>query len=254
MGTSSTPELRRRLREAAEAELGALLEEHRGAIDGPALAHLFRNPFLTAPMISKLQDDPGLATLYELQRESVAHPRAPRTLALRYVAGLRWADLLRVGLDTRLHPIVRRAADQRLIERLPALAIGERVAIARATSPTVLAKLRNDPTPRVVAALLDNPHTTETLLLPLAASEHAHTTALATVAASSRWVARPALRFALCRNPALPLATALALLPALGKRELLAVCADPKLALPLRRKAGLLGGATPVGGGGVRID
>jgi len=50
----------------------------------------------------------------------VLHPRAPRLLALRLVSGLYWADLVRVGTDARLHPTVRRAADQRLVERLPA--------------------------------------------------------------------------------------------------------------------------------------
>jgi len=244
MTESSTPLLRRRLREAAEDELERLLEAHAAELDGPALRHLFRNPFLGATRIERLFELPRIEALYEARREAVRHPSTPRSLALRYLSGLYWADLVRIGLDTRLHPVVRRAADLRLIERLPGLAVGERIAVARSASSAVLAVLRHDPSPGVVTALLDNPRTTEMLLMPLVASERAHPQALAAVARCGRWASRPALRAGLCRNPALPLASALSLLPGLGKRDLLAVEADPRLAAVLRRKAGVLGASS----------
>ena len=90
--------------------------------------------------IETLLAAPGLAAAYELRREAAFDPRTPRLLALRLVAGLYWADLLRLGTDTRLHPVVRRAADLRLIERLPGLAIGERRAVARGAGPAVIAR------------------------------------------------------------------------------------------------------------------
>ena len=244
MTESSPPSLRRRLREAAADELERLLEEHAGELDGPALRHLFRNPFLGASRIERLFELPGVEALYEARREAVRHPSSPRSLALRYLPGLFWVDLVRVGLDTRLHPVLRRAADLRLIERLPGLAVGERVAAARSASSAVLAVLRHDPSHGVISALLDNPRATEALLMPLVASERAHPQALAAVARSAKWASRPALRAGLCRNPALPLASALSLLPGLGKRDLLAVEADPRLAAALRRKAGVLGASS----------
>ncbi|MGH7336932.1 MAG: hypothetical protein ACREI7_05100, partial [Myxococcota bacterium] len=122
MTASSTPLLRRRLREAAAEELDRLLEEHAEALDGPALRQLFRNPFLDAARIERLFELPGVEALYEARREAVRHPSAPRLLAQRYLPGLYWVDLVRVGLDTRLHPVLRRAADLRLVERLPGLA------------------------------------------------------------------------------------------------------------------------------------
>jgi hypothetical protein len=244
MPERSTPSLRRRLREAAADELERLVAAHVEELDGPALRQLFRNPFLGTTLIESLFELPGIEARYEARREAVGHPASPRLLALRYVPGLYWADLVRVGLDTRLHPTLRRAADLRLIERLPGLAVGERIAIARSASAAVLAVLRHDPSPGVVGALLDNPRTTEVLLMPLVASERAHPQALAAVARSVKWASRPALRAGLCRNPALPLASALALLPGLGKRDLLAVESDPRLAAALRRKAGVLGASS----------
>ena len=248
MANPSSSALRRRLREAASEELGQLLAEVADALDPPALRQIFANPFLDAELIERLFDLPGVERSYEARREAVRHVRTPRALALKFVGGLYWVDLIRIGLDARLHPVVRRAADLRLIERLPTLAVGEKIAIARAADAAVLAALRHDPSAPVIAALLDNARTTETLLMPFVASERASPLALGAVARSARWASRPVLRAALCRNPALPLPQALALLPGLGKRELRAVAADPRLSPALRRKAGFLGadrGASP---------
>ena len=233
---------RERLLEAGEEELGRLLEERRSELDTPAARAAFRNPFLTRQMIERLLELPRLVSAYEVRRAAAFHPRTPRTDALRCVAGLYWADLLRLGVDTRAHPVVRRSADLRLVERLPGLAIGEKMAIARGASPAVLGTLRHDPTPRVIAALLENPRLTEGLLVPLAASEHAQPAVLAVLAASARWAARHPVRLALCRNPRTPLGSVLPLLPHLLKQDLEAVASDGRLLLPVRRRAQLLAG------------
>ena len=248
MTSASTPALRQRLREAAGDELERLVSESADALDPPALRQLFRNPFLAADLIERLFDLPGVESSYEARREAVSHPRTPRLLALRFVGGLFWGDLVRVGLDTRLHPVVRRAADVRLVERLPRLALGEKIAIARSASTTVLAALRADPSAAVIAALLENPRTTEMLLMPLAASERASPQALGALARNARWSSRAQLRAALCRNPALGLAQALPLLAGLGKRDLQAVASDDRLPPALRRKAELLGSGREASG------
>lgn len=234
---------RERLREAAEEELEALVGEHRHELDVLAVRRIFRNPFLTRRLIEALLALPPLVSAYDFRRLATLHPLTPRSEALRFVGGLYWADLVRVGIDTRVHPLVRRSADLRLLERLPGLAVGEKMAVARRASPAVLAVLRNDPTPRVVAALLENPRLTEGTLLPLLASEQASPLALAVIAGSPRWSSRYPLRLALCRNPKTPLAAVLAHLPHLLRRDLEAVAADPRLLLPVRRRAQVLSGA-----------
>ena len=120
--------------------------------------------------------------------------------------------------------------------------MGEKVAVGRGAGPAVIASLRHDPTPRVVAALLENPRLTEGLLMPLAAGEKSAPQVLALLASSPRWSGRQALRYALCRNPATPIPSALAMLPMLGKRELEAVAHDPRLPAPVRRRAEVLSG------------
>lgn len=242
---------RDRLREAGEDELADLLADHLDELDVPAVRLVFRNPFLTVGMIETLVASRRLVSAYEVRRLAAFHPKTPRLDALRFVEGLYWIDLVRLGTDTRVHPVVRRAADQRLIQRMPGLAVGEKLAIGRSASRTVLSSLRFDPTPRVLAAVLENPRLTEGLLLPLAAGEKASPQALAVLASHPRWGVRYPIRVALCRNPSTPLAQVLGLLPMLKKTDLRAVASDPRLLLPVRRRAELLAGGRP--GGGRRV-
>jgi len=233
------------LAEAGADALLALVRAYASRLDAPAARLALRNPHCTAEIVELLADQPRLVSFYEVRRDLAQHPRSPEPLALRHVPGLFWRDLMLLGLDTRVRPRVRRAAEQCLAVRLPELAVGEKITIARRCGPGVLGQLRHDPSPRVVAALLDNPRLTEDLLAPVV---HAPTTpgpVLALVAADRRWGVRPALQSALARNPATPIPTALRLLPLLRKPELRAVAQDPRTAEPVRLRARLLLGEAP---------
>jgi hypothetical protein len=233
-------ELERRLREAGPDELLALVRERAPELSPAAVQQALRNPYVTAEVVDELAAQERLLVFYEVRRDLARCRAAPETLALRLVGGLYWADLMALGLDTRLHPRLRRAADQHLLARLPGLSVGEKVSLARRAAPAVLAHLRHDPTPRVIAALLDNPRLTEGTLAPLVHGETTPAPVLELIAGDRRWGARYPLRLALARNPATPLGAALRLLPALHKPDLRAVAGDPRLADPLRRRARLL--------------
>ncbi len=233
-------DLGRRLREADAETLARLLEETAEDLDEEAARQALRNPFIGAREIEGLAALPRLRASYDVRREVALHPRAPEMVALTLIPTLYWNDLARVGLDTRIGPRVRRAADQRILDRLPELAVGEKVAIARQASPGVVARLRLDPNPRVIAALLENPRLTEGLLLPLASSDMAAPAVLELLAKDQRFGVRYAVRAALSRNPRLPVQTALGNLVGLRKVELGAVATDPRLPTLVRQRARLL--------------
>jgi hypothetical protein len=156
------------------------------------------------------------------------------------VPGLFWKDLLEIGLDTRVRPTVRRAADRTLLARLSALGTGEKVSIARRASRRVLERLRHDPSTRVVAAMLDNSRMTEGQLLPLASSEQAPAPVLETLARHRRWGVRYEVRHALATNPAAPVPVVLPILPHLRKRDLRDLARKMRLSPVVRRRAQVL--------------
>jgi hypothetical protein len=233
-------ELERRLREAGPDELLALVRDQAPELSPAAAQLALRNSYVTAEVIEELAAQNRLLAFYEVKRDLVRCAATPEVLALRLVGGLFWADLMAIGLDTRLHPRLRRAADQYLLARLPGLSVGEKISIARRAAPAILAQLRQDPTPRVIAALLDNPRLTEGTLSPLVHGERTPAPVLELIAANRRWGSRYPLRLALARNPGTPLAAALRLLPVLHKPDLRAIAGDSRLSEPLRRRARLL--------------
>ena len=242
-GAMSVPppqDLARRLREAGGEELLALLDRHAPELDPAAAQQALRNPFVGREAIEIVAAQGRLLPSYEIKRLIALHPRTPEPLALRFVPSLFWRDLLELGLDTRVRPTVRRAADRRLVARLPALAVGEKASLARRASARVLGQLRTDPSTRVVGALLENPRLTEGVLLPLVSSEDARPDVLEVVARHRRWGARYEVRLCLCLNPSTRVATALAILPYLRKSDLRGVARRPRIAPAVRRRVEVL--------------
>ncbi len=229
-----------RWREANEEELLELLDRHADALDAGAVAHLLVNPFASPRVIGRLLESRKLLTFYEVKRGIARHPRCPEIEALKLLPGLFWRDLVRIGSDIRIRPVVRRAADRQLARRLPGLSVGERQNIARSAGAGLIATIRHDPEVRVIRGLLENPRLTEGALSPLLSSESARPEVLAAIASNRRWGTRNGVRVAVCRNPRTPVATALQLLPMLQKKDLREVASDPRLTAAVRRRADLL--------------
>lgn len=232
--------LSQRLREADEAELVRLVTEHAGELDPGAAGQALRNSFASREVIETLARERRLLRSSEVTRAIVAHPRSPETLALNLLPHLFWRDLVKLGADIRARPRIRRAADIRLADKLSALSVGERVAIARRAGPGALTRLRTDSSPLVIGALLENPRVTEGLLMPMISSETASPEVLKRVSEDRRWGLRYQIRVTLARNPRTPVQTALSILPALKKRDLNAVASDWRLPAPVRKRANLL--------------
>lgn len=240
---SGEEDLGRRLREANEAELYDLLASHLDELDPGEVGQALRNPYASARVLDLVAARRPTLRAYEVRRALVAHPRTPAPRSLNLVGTLYWRDLVKIGADTRIPPRVRRAADHRLAQRLPALALGERVAIARSAGPGLIERLRTDPEPRVVAALLENPRLTEALLAPLLTDTMTAPAVLSRVAADRKWGRRYVVCHAIAANPSTPETTALDLLPGLKKRDLASIAADRRLPELVRRRADLLRGA-----------
>ncbi len=226
--------------EANEEELLALVERHAGELDAGAVGKVLVNPFTSSRVIERLLASRRLLAFYEVKRGIARHPRCPEIEALKLLPGLFWRDLVRIGSDTRVRPLVRRAADRQLARRLPGLSVGERHSIARSAGLGLIATIRNDPEIRVIRGLLENPRLTEGALSPLLNSEAARPDVLVAIASDRRWGARNGVRVSICRNPRTPVATALKLLPMLHKRDLREVASNHRLAAAVRKRANLL--------------
>lgn len=233
-------ELTQRLREAGRQELADLVAAHRGELTVGEAVQALRNAHVDTEALAQIARESRLLAAGEVRRLVALHPRTPEVAAMALIPTLSWPELVALGLEMRIRPTVRRAADRQLLARLPGLAVGEKVAIARRADTALIEVLRHDPTPRVISALLENPRLTEGLVDALARSEGAPPPILELLARDRRWGVRHDLRYVLARNPRTPVGAVLPLLPTLRKNELREIAEDRRLAEPVRQRSRLL--------------
>lgn len=228
------------LREAETDRLYDLLDRHAETLDLAQARQALLNPFLDLRGIERLLAIRRLMTATEVQNLIARHPKTPEPVALRLVPRLSWRDQMEIGADTRVRPSVRRAADRGLAGRLAALAVGEKIAIARRASSGLLPKLLADASPTVVTAALGSPRLSEGVLAPVLHRETTAPKALETIGRHPRWGIRYGVRLGLARNPSTPLPTALAQLPSLKKVDLRMIAGDRRIHSSVTRRARLL--------------
>jgi len=188
---------------------------------------LLRRPDLPVPEVERILRDRDARRYHAVRLALAGHRSTPRSEALSLVETLFWRGLARLSADARVHPDVRRAADNQLLRRLPEMALAERIDLARTTGRGTLAALRQDPDPRVVAGFLDNRFTTEPDVVQVAAAARSRPETLVAIAEHPRWAPRRGVREALLRNPSLPAGAAEPLMARVAEGELLALRDGP---------------------------
>jgi hypothetical protein len=157
------------------------------------------------------------------------HPRTPLTLGRDLVPRLFWRDLQEVSLAPHAQPVLRRAAERRLGDRVESMALGERIALARRAGRALIDTLCGSDEEPVLRALLGNPRMIEAEAVRIASSEAAPSALLGHLARHHRWGRRREIRLALARNARTPVAAALAILQDSATADLRRLCDDAAL-------------------------
>lgn len=216
--TAPVEELRRHLGSAPPPYLeGALLNP---ALSQDELLMLIRNRSAGPALLGRVGQAQRWVRYYEVKRTLVRTPRTPLPVAQRLVAHLYWRDLVEVIEDPRVHPVVRRRAEQTLRERVEELSLGERVSLARRASLGLIPDLRESSESRVLRALLGNAKLREESAVAIASRAEVPGEVLTWIAQHPRWGAQFAVRAALVRNARTPIPVALKLVTQLPRREL----------------------------------
>ncbi len=230
----------RRFRELSEEQLTAVVQEGFAWLGIVELRAIFANPFLDEGATRQILARPGHLENQEVRKALAAHRCTPLVDALRLVATLGWADVVEVGRQARVRAPVRRAAHQALVERYDGLAVGERISLGHRAGADLLSRVRHDPEPRVIRAMLENPRLNEGTLMPLLSSGSVRPEVLRSIASNERWNSRYAVRCLLCRNAKTPPDIVLGLLPTLKKSDLRAIESHRGLPERVRAHAALL--------------
>jgi hypothetical protein len=185
-----------------------------------ALVLLLRNRLTPSATILRIGRNRSWMRFREVRLAFVSCPRAPQVLARQLLPHLGWRDLAQIPINLAVSPVLRREAEKLLKVRLPELALGEKVALARRGSRGVIEMLCGEVDAIVLRAVAGNPRTTEADLARILVRSDAPGEFLGWLADQSSWGRRRELRLALVRHPRTPASSALRLARELSPHDL----------------------------------
>ncbi|MHB8541956.1 MAG: hypothetical protein ACYDCD_13610 [Candidatus Acidiferrales bacterium] len=238
------PELTERVAEAKSASGDAL----RAFLHDPAeevLVAALANPGLTesdvcillerldlsASILGAIAAHPSWKKNEGVRLRLARHPQMPRRVALQLLRQIFLFDLVQISLLPSAPAEIRRVAEEIILQRLPQLAVGEKLALARRGSARVAGGILAEGHPQASSFALNNPFLNEAQILRVLADPDAHERVVHAIAHHPRWSLDYNIRMALVRHPAAPLAAVLHFLPEITMRdlhELSAVSSLPK--------------------------
>lgn len=203
-----------------------------GALDNPALTEehvvaIAKNPAADQIILGRIGENRAWTRSYAVKHALIRHPKTPHAVAMSFVKFLRWRDLHLVGEDHFTYPPLRILAESLLIERLPQMALGEKMTLGRVAGRAVIPKLLAEKNPKVVEAVLWNGRLTAQEILTAIGDSRTPPEVLAEIARHAKWTGRAEVRAALAHNPRTPLRVSLGLLSGMTDRDLAAIADDP---------------------------
>lgn len=207
------------------------------AITEDHVVTLLRNPIITPEIIHAVAERFEWASSYKIQFAIVNCPKTPPILGVRLLEAIFWRDLIKIVDNYRLNPRIRRAAENRLREKMEDLTLGEKMTLARTAPRALIPLVKHTDDPEVFAAMLQNPKLVEADLIQLINDELTPPEILRIIGSHWRWSTPYFIRLALVRNPRTPLSLSLAFVSKLQKPDLELIAASSACGELVRRAA-----------------
>lgn len=212
------------LQEMNTSELLRFLEQHE--IGEKEAMRILRSPYCTAEVASKLMEKHRNISAHRV-RELLCQVRGmPAPTLIDLISTLPWLSLVHLAQDPRTPPVVRRRAENRLLQRIPRMSLGERIALARRCHRELFLSLFETRDEKIIEALLENPRMTERDLGSAMLRLDLPPSFYGALIRNPKWCYRRDLRLKVAQNPATPLPLALSALAELGLLELKTICKD----------------------------
>lgn len=216
--TAAAEELDAFIYHPAPTVLLALLDNP--SLDESKLGLLLARKDLPSEVLEEIGMRKALLKSYAVKKSLVFHPRLPRLIGLRLLKDLYLMDLVQFTLSPSAATELKRYAEEQLVARLPQLALGQKITLARRGPGRVAGALVADGHTQVLPIALDNPYLTEAQVLKALAREKVPTPVVQALAKHRKWSQLYNVRLALVRNPSAPISILLGFLPQLTVSDL----------------------------------
>ena len=230
---TSGDELNALLHESDEPTLLALLENAN--LQEQHVATLLERLDLPVSVLAALAGEGKWTSSEGIRLRLASHPRTPRRFALAAVRQLFLFDLVRLSLLPSAPADIRRVAEEVILTRIPHVAVGEKLTLARRGPARAAGAILAEGHPQSIKLALANPLLTESQVLKVLASARVHERVVQAIAEHPKWSCRYNVRAALIRNARAPVPAVLAFVSDLTLRDLRDIYAMDGLVPPVRR-------------------
>ena len=222
--------------EVSEASVSTLLNLlHDPRLDDDHLCILLGRKDLPETFLEEFARRRELLHGYPVIRALAFHANVPRRIALRLLRELHLMDVMKLSQAATVPSELQRSAEEHLIARLPHVALGQKIALARQATARVLAALILEGNAQVVEPAAENPRLTEAQVLKLLTREKLPLAVVPALCRSRRWTAVPNVALALLRYSHTPPEAAVKLLTHVGSADLRALAQTKTVSLTMRQ-------------------
>lgn len=194
----------------SDETLWKLLREHRTEILSNAVFNrnlteemaifIAKNKAVSSETLGFLASDVRFKDSYSLKLAISKNPKSPLRVTLSLLKFLRIFDLSALTRDQRLPLPLRQKVEQVLIEKIPTLPSGVRIALAKRANSTLVVTLMEKGGKEVICSCLDSPSLIEGDLHKLINKPTTPPLVIRLIAEHPKWSLRYAIRHALIRN------------------------------------------------------
>jgi hypothetical protein len=211
-------ELKSLIHEANEDLLLALLENPN--LEEPHIVLMLERLDLPASVLGVIAGEGKWSASEAVRLRLARHPRTPKRFALSAIRQLFLFDLVRLSLLPSAPADIRRVAEEVILTRVPHLAIGEKLTLARRGPSRVAGAILAEGHPQALKLALGNAFLTESQVLKVLAKAGVPERVVVAIAYHPKWSCQYNVRIALVRHPHTPSAALQAFLPQLTLGDL----------------------------------
>jgi hypothetical protein len=231
--SASGDELKGLLHEAGEEVLTALLENPN--LEEPHVVLMLERLDLSASVLGAIGAEGKWTSSEGVRLRLARHPRTPKRIALAAVRQLFLFDLVRLSLLPAAPPDIRRVAEEVILTRVPHLAIGEKLTLARRGPARVAGAILAEGHPQALKLALSNAFLTEAQVLKVLAKSGVPERTVAAIAQHPKWSSQYNVRVALVRHAHTPATAVQAFLPQMTLGDLREIAKLEALAPHLKK-------------------
>jgi len=231
--SAAAEELKSLIHEANEDLLLALLENPN--LEEPHIVLMLERLDLPASVLGAIAGEGKWSSSESVRLRLARHPRTPKRFALAAVRQLFLFDLVRLSLLPSAPADIRRVAEEVILTRVPHLAVGEKLTLARRGPSRVAGAILAEGHPQALKLALGNAFLTESQILRVLAKAGVPERVVVAIAYHPKWSCRYNVRIALVRHPHTPVAAVQMFLPHLTLGDLKQIARLEGLALHLKK-------------------